>query len=415
LKLASKIEGFINMIILDENRLEKKMGAVVLASSYTALAVVRSLGRQGIPVWILDDKRSPTRFSRYVLRRFDLPVEEENQAKLLLSIAEDNNLLGWSLFPDGDKGASMIARHYEKLSTCYQLTTPPWETLQWAVDKKMTYQLAAEVGAAYPKAFYPESIDDIQSIDGQFPMIVKPVHHQGHDAFSNGRAWQVENHNELTLLYNEMSQVADPSVILAQEMIPSGPGTQFSYAALCKDGKVLADLFAERKRLTPARFGVSAYVESLEFLDIKNSAGKWLERIRYTGMVEIEYMLDKRDGVYKLLDVNTRPWGWIAMCVYAGVDFPYLMWKLSQNKLVEEAHGRGGVGWSRTVYDLAAMFELVWSGDRSISLINFIQSLLHAKHEMYVTDDLKPAFFEFSQLISRAFRKLSKILGFNQA
>ena len=400
------------MIARDENKGEKLMGAVVLASSYTALAVVRSLGRRGIPVWILDDQRSPTRFSRYVLRRFGLPVEEEEQAKLLLSIAKEYDLLGWSLFPDGDKGASMIARHYEQLDAYYRLTTPSWEILQWAVDKKMTYQLAAETGAAYPKAFYPESRNDIRLIEGQFPMIVKPIHHQGHDAFSNGRAWQVADHNELTLLYDEMTQVADPSVILAQEMIPSGPGTQFSYAALCKGGRVLADMFAERKRLTPARFGVSAYVESVEFLDIKTPAEKWLEKIQYTGIVEMEFMLDRRDGVYKLLDVNTRPWGWIAMCAYAGVDFPYLMWKLSQDKVVEEIHGRGGVGWSRTLFDLAAMFELVLSGRQPLSIFEFIKSLLNAKHEMYVWDDLKPAFFEIFQLIMRALRKLSRILRF---
>lgn len=145
-------------------------------------------------------EESPTRYSRYALRKLNLPVEEEKQVELLLSITKEHGLHGWSLFPDGDKGASMIARHYEQLSAYYQLTTPPWEILQWAVDKKMTYQLAEETGAAFPRVFYPKNRADIPLIDGKFPMIVKPIHHQGHDTFSNGRAWQVNNHAELTLL-----------------------------------------------------------------------------------------------------------------------------------------------------------------------------------------------------------------------
>ncbi|MBL8062708.1 MAG: hypothetical protein JNK32_06795 [Anaerolineales bacterium] len=390
--------------------MNNKAGAVVLASSYTALAVVRSLGRQGVPVWILDDRRSPTRFSRYVQRRFSLPANGDEQADLLISIAKEHGLEGWSLFPDGDKGASMIAKNYERLAAHYRLTTPTWDILQWAVDKKMTYQLADEVGAAYPRVFYPKTKEDVKLIDGKFPMIVKPIHHQGGDAFSNGRAWQARDIDELTQIYDEMTRIADPSVILIQEMIPSGPGTQYSYSALCVEGAVKAEVFAERIRLTPAKFGVSAYVESFDFIDIRMASQKWLEKIRYTGLVEIEYMLDKRDGVYKMLDVNTRPWGWIAMCAYTGVDFPYLMWTLSQGGVVEEVRGRGGVGWSRTLFDLAAMFELVMSRS-AISPFKFIGTLWRAKHEMYIADDLRPAFMEIFQLIARAYRKVLKILG----
>lgn len=390
---------------------EKQVGAIVLSSSYTALAVVRSLGRMGIPVWILDDQRSPTSYSRYVQCKFDLPVEENEQAQLLLTIAREYGLLGWSLFPDGDKGASMIAKHYLQLSAYYRLTTPSWDILQWAVDKKLTYQLAAEIGVPFPKAFYPENKDEILAINGQFPMIVKPAHHQGHDAFSNGRAWEIASLDELSSLYDQMANIADPSVVLVQEMIPSGRGTQFSYAALCNDGVVLADTFVERIRLTPARFGVSSYVKTIDYIDIKLPAQKWLRKIKYTGLVEIDFILDKRDGIYKMLDVNARPWGWIALGIYAGVDFPYLMWKLSQGEVIEEMHGRGGIGWSRTFYDISAIIEMIKS-DQSFSFIEVIKSLWQAKHEMYVWDDLKPAFFEVFQLILRAFRKLAKMLRF---
>lgn len=391
---------------------ERTRGAVVFASSYTALGIIRSLGRKGIPVWILDDGRSPARYSRYVQRSFPLNKEDEaGQISLLIEIAQKNNLQGWTLFPDGDKGASIIAKNYDRLSEYYQLTTPKWDILQWAVDKYYTYQLAAEIGADYPKAFYPKNRSDVEILDGKFPMILKPVHHQGSDAFSNGRAWQAKDRAELLSLYDEMCRLAaDPSVIMIQEMIAAEPGTQVSYAALCKDGTVLADIFAERVRLTPPEFGVSAYVESIERPELEAPSRRFLEKIKYTGIVEIEFMLDRRDGLYKMLDVNTRAWGWIAMCGYAGVDFPYLMWKVSQDEEVSPVRGRPGVGWSRTFFDIGAALQTVWMG-RPFSTGKFISSLLRANHEMYVWDDLKPAFMELFTFSARVFRKLRKIIS----
>lgn len=391
----------------EARKTSKPKGAIVIATSYTALAVVRSLGRRGLPICVVSNHNSPAIYSRYVSYKFDLPKDEQDQVNLLLQIAEVYELKGWSIFPDGDKNASMLAKNYGQLSSYYQLTTPVWDVLKWAIDKKNTYQMAAELRVAFPRVFYPRSLEDIGKIDGLFPMIIKPTNHQGEDAFSNSRAYLVQNHDELVELYNEMIQITDASVILVQEMIPNGPGVQFSYAALCKEGKVLADMFVERKRLSPAQFGVSTYVVSLDDLEIKEPARLWLDKVGYTGLVEIDFILDRRDGIYKMLDVNARPWGWVEMSAYAGVDFPYLMWCLSQGQDIKEVHGRGGIGWARTLMDIE---EMIRSTPRLISW-GFIKSLLSAKHEMYVADDLKPAFVELWQLLVRAYRKVLKVLG----
>jgi predicted ATP-grasp superfamily ATP-dependent carboligase len=335
--------------------------------------------------------------------------DETGQIRLLIDIAQKYNLRGWALFPDSDKGAALIARHYDELAEYYRLTTPAWDVLQWAVNKHLTYQLAAEIGVGFPKAFYPKNRADVETLDGKFPMILKPTHHLGNDEFSNGRGWQANDRVELLLLYDEMCGMVDPSVIMIQEMLMAGAGTQFSYAALCKEGRVLADVFAERIRLTPPQFGVSAYVESIERPEIESPSKKFLEKINYTGIVEIEFMLDKRDGSYKMLDVNTRAWGWIAMCGYAGVDFPYLLWKVIQGEDITLVRARPGVGWSRTFYDIEEALKMIWKGE-SFSIGKFTASIIRAHHEMYVWDDLKPALVESFQLSARVFRKLKKLM-----
>jgi predicted ATP-grasp superfamily ATP-dependent carboligase len=398
------------MEISKKDKFIKPRGAVVFATSYTALAIVRSLGRHGIPVWILDDGQSPTRFSRYVLRCFPLPVENETeQIKFLLEIAQKYDLRGWTLFPDGDKGATLIANYYSELGEYYRLTTPPWDVLQWAVDKRLTYQLAAEAGVAYPKTFYPKSRADVEELAGQFPMIMKPAHHLGHDAFSSGRGWRAKDRGELLSLYDELNGLADPSVMMIQEMILNGADTQFSYAALCKDGNVFADTIVERKRLNSPEFGVGVYMETIEKPEIEAPAKRWLEKNNYTGLVEIDFIFDRRDGLYKILDVNTRAWGWIAMCADAGVDFPFLMWKLANGEPISPVRGHAGIRWVRTLMDFEASVRAILAG--SLSLSKYLASLKGVRHETFVRDDIKPALMEVRQFANRAFRKLGKVVS----
>ena len=44
-------------------------------------------------------------------------------------------------------------------------------------------------------------------------------------------------------------------------------------------------------------------------------------------MVEVEFKYDSRDGQYKLLDVNLRPWGWHTLGTACGLDFSYIHYK----------------------------------------------------------------------------------------
>jgi D-aspartate ligase len=45
--------------------LSRPPGAVVIGGDYQGLGIVRSLGRVGIPVCVIDDEHSISRFSRY--------------------------------------------------------------------------------------------------------------------------------------------------------------------------------------------------------------------------------------------------------------------------------------------------------------------------------------------------------------
>jgi predicted ATP-grasp superfamily ATP-dependent carboligase len=38
-------------------------------------------------------------------------------------------------------------------------------------------------------------------------------------------------------------------------------------------------------------------------------------------------MRDPKDGKYKLIEINPRPWGWHTLAIAAGVDLPYMLYR----------------------------------------------------------------------------------------
>jgi len=68
----------------------------------------------------------------------------------------------------------------------------------------------------------------------------------------------------------------------------------FSYAALCKDGLPLASIVARRTRQYPMDFGqFSTYVETVDEPQVIEPSVRLFEkRLRFTGLVEVEFKKD---------------------------------------------------------------------------------------------------------------------------
>src|SRR4051812_9079907 len=79
-------------------------GAVVVGGDYTALGVVRSLGRRGIDTWVVpNDGHLVAIISRYARRCRPLPRgDEAGQVRHLLDLCAEHDLQGCVLFPTYD-------------------------------------------------------------------------------------------------------------------------------------------------------------------------------------------------------------------------------------------------------------------------------------------------------------------------
>jgi D-aspartate ligase len=352
----------------------EKTGALVIGGNLNALSIARSLGRHGVPVWVATSPNIKlASFSRYTLRTLPWPNGEgEAQVEYLLELATRHKLDGWVLFPTSDESAALLSKFHVALSCRYRVSTPKWDILRWAYDKRLTYRLAAQEKVDYPVTIYPASEADLGAC--AFPAILKPAAHIAVNRFTADKAWPVANREELLERYRKARELIPPDLILVQELIPGGGESQFSYAALCCDGQPIASLTARRTRQYPIDFGYSSsFVETLDIPEILAPSRRLLAAIRYTGLVEIEYKFDARNGRYKLLDINPRLWTWSALGRRAGVDFPYLLWQMMIGKPVPEQTGRTGVRWVRMSTDVPAAIHEMFRG--RLSLGAYLRSL----------------------------------------
>jgi D-aspartate ligase len=360
-----RIESGLELFLQKTAHMTETIGALIIEGNLNALTIARSLGRQGIPVWVASPPNIKlTSFSRYTRRTVEWPNREfEAQAAFLMELAERHRLDQWVLFPTSDESAALLAKFHAVLSQRYRLSTPTWEILRWAYDKRLTYRLAAEQQVDYPSTIYPATEADLTAADLSFPAILKPATHAIMNRFTSDKAWRAADREELLARYREARELIPPELILVQEMIPGGGEAQFSYAALCYDGKPIVSLTARRTRQYPVDFGYSSsLVETLDVPEIVAPSRRLLAAMRYTGIVEVEYKLDARNGRYKLLDINPRLWTWATLGARAGTDFPYLLWQMTTGKSVPEQTARTGVRWIRMSTDLLAAIHLIFRG-----------------------------------------------------
>ena len=123
--------------------------------------------------------------------------------------------------------------------------------------------------------------------------------------------------------------------------------------------------------------------------------------MRVTGMAEVEFKQDPRDGQYKLLDINVRPWGWHSLGNACGLDFPYIQYCDLLGQPPTPVVPQYGHQWVRLLTDLPAAFQEVRAG--TLTPLGYVRSLL-GKTTYSVLDwrDPLPALGDLGSALSRA-------------
>ncbi len=354
----------------------RPIGAIVVGGCFQGLGIVRSLGRYKVPVCVIDDGRSISRFSRYTTHAVQVASlrDERQTADMVLEVGQRLGLEGWVLYPTREETVAAFSRYRSELIEQFRVPTPDWNTVHWAWDKRNTYRLAEELGIPAPRTWYPQDLSELEQIEAELPLVIKPAIKEHFFYATKAKAWRANTHAELMERFQQALALTEPGEAMIQELIPGDGRQQFSYCAFFKEGHAVGSMVAQRRRQHPPEFGrASTFVETIDLPILETLSERILQAINYYGLVEIEYKLDPRDGQYKLLDINARTWGYHSLGPRAGVDFPYLLFSDQIGETVEIYRAKAGVKWVRLVTDLPTVAVEIMRGH--LDWRTYLQSL----------------------------------------
>ncbi|AYM83593.1 polysaccharide deacetylase family protein [Agrobacterium radiobacter] len=344
-------------------------GVVIVGGAHGTLALARSLGVLNVPVYYLTHDSPLPGWSRFVRETIRWAGPHDAGAIVFLrQMAEKHGLKGCLLVPSGDGEVQLISQHREELSALYKIVLPDWAALQWLCEKPLLYKRAAELGVSIPRTYALTSDADIDAMDVMFPVILKPNMGGGDTTIARAKVIRADDRQALKTAFADASGEIGAGNVVVQELIPGGGESQFSYAALWLNGEPVAEFTARRARQYPVDFGyTSTRVEVVDNGQAIDAARKMLKSAGHSGLVEVEFKLDGRDGELKLLDVNPRPWSWFGLCSAAGVDLGALLWRVANDEQTgQPVSARQGVSWSYLVRDTVAAFTLARRGETRI-------------------------------------------------
>ncbi len=329
----------------------EKRPVLICNAHITGLAVARGLGRKGIPVIALDREDRGLAFSsKYVTQRGICPnpvVAEKAFIQYLMDIGpafEEKCVL----IPSMDEWALSLAKYADQLSEYYIWPFSKYETIEQILDKSQLYQRAKELAIPVP-SYTKVTQENEASIPDKigFPMVLKPINKRAfYDAFQEG-LFIASNRDD----YEGMTEKAKDAglELIAQEYVDvkrDGYVTIVIY--MDSEQELRGALAGQRLEIYPPRSGTTCLVQSVKAPELTDRAVSVLREFSYEGIAECEFLYDQKDGEYKLLDINTRPWKWIGLPIHCGVNLPHLLYSAVNGDPYSELEPTIGVKWIYT-------------------------------------------------------------------
>jgi predicted ATP-grasp superfamily ATP-dependent carboligase len=293
------------------------------------LAVVRELGRAGVPVIGIAHKPEAIGLrSRYLQRGIVVP--QPRSAELLERLRSLGRELGpASLLAISEVNLSWLDQHRHELGDL-RPALPAREQLQWVLDKSRTLAAAREVGIAVPESHEPGSLDEALALGERlhFPVVLKW-------ADPNAVAPRLREHG-LALLKTEFVLDASGWEAAARRYAAVGqwpivqaycPGVGLGQFFFMHQGQAVRRFQHLRVAEWPPEGGYSSVCDAVPLsrhAELQAASVRLLQRIGWEGVAMVEYRWDAATDQAVLMEINGRFWGSFPLAVHGGAGFALL-------------------------------------------------------------------------------------------
>lgn len=377
-----------------------------------ALAITRSLGRKGHLV-LVGAVRHPSlaSSSKYCHDRFVYPSPTEHTVEFVECLIEVVRAKKIDIIlPVSDVTTIPVTKHKKILEQYCTVPFPEETAVKLAANKAQLFQVAEELGVAVPRTLLIENSTQpfVLPQEMSFPLVVKPC--TSRILTDNGWISTIVKYakdwEELKRITKGEHPLAYP--LLLQERIV-GPGV--GVFACYNRGKPVAYFSHRRLREKPPSGGVSVLRESIPVSPVaKEFSERLLKHLKWHGVAMVEFKLDNRDNVPKLMEVNGRFWGSLQLAIDAGVDFPNLLLDMAEQKTVGVVKDyKIGVKTRWLLGDLDSLLLILFKSKEKLNLpvghqgktrcfLDFMKLWgVNTHYEVLSLDDIKPWLYEVHQ------------------
>lgn len=394
--------GFTNSTA-DSTSGRPRLGGIpvlVLGSSLTAIGVIRTLGRAGIPVFSVCAIPGMIARSRWYRPLAELAGTNPQPRDLTKTLS--NLLLPKAvLLPCADDWAEAVAELPDRLKNRFPTSISPAHIIQMMVDKWHFAEMLQEQNIPHPRTALLHSVNEMEALpashfDGGF---LKPLDSLAFNSRHHLKAFLIKDKADAIATMTRVQQKEHSEFpILLQEYIPGPPTNHYFVDGFVDRNGVIQALFARRRlRMFPPLLGNSTLMESVALDQVKGavqSIRKMWSALPFRGIFSAEFKYDDRDGLFKILEVNARPWWYIEFATRAGVDVCSLSYRDALGMTVAPI-GKYHVG-RRCVY-LPKDYKAFRNTPGN--LFTWIRSWLGADGAVFAWDDPGPAFSYLGEML----------------
>lgn len=374
---------------------------VTNARQRKSLAIIRSLGKRGIKVTAGEEYRfAPSFFSKYCHESvvYPSPTKKPNFfIEWFVNRVKKNNYD--VIFPVDDDVLESVVNHFQELSLYTKIPVVDKELYHKACDKAETVKIAMKNGIPCPKTYFISTLKEVKALAESldFPVVIKPRRSSG----SRGLVY-IRSRDKLYEKYLAIHERYNWPLI--QEFIPPGGSTYGVETLFNRESQPRAVFVHRRLREYPSSGGPSTLRESVKNSDLALLGIRLLKALNWYGVAMVEFKIDPRTNEPKLMEVNPRFWGSLALPIYAGIDFPYLLYKLAMEGDVESAKDyRVGLQCRWLVGDFLCFLKDSSKFHRKPSFFKFYDKDL--KYDIISREDIKPTLGIFFFYALRFFDK----------
>jgi D-aspartate ligase len=285
---------------------------VIYRPGHAAVSIARTLGRLGVRVYLVAQEGVPNPgwCSRYWEGRiaWDFSRAEEESVAFLLEfgarIRADHGTPP-ILLTLADWVAIFIERNRDTLREQFVFPQPERPVIRSLLNKWDMTSLAKAHDIPTPAAAHPGSFDEIDEFLARtdFPIVMKAA-----DGYvGDGPPTKlIHSRRQRTEELGDPGDGRSPQNVVLQEYIPGGVDSVWMCNGYFSADPGLAVTFTGKKLRQVSAGGIASLAVCLPNATVEAQTHRLMRGVGYRGCVGIGWRYDKRDGLYKLLDVNAR-------------------------------------------------------------------------------------------------------------